>query len=83
MPPRQYFYGWIKIFGKEVFFVHSDTTVQKRPSRASEKLYTYVFQAPRAENRAKLDMRWLNLVKMGQNSSLWPLFGNFGIFFEK
>ena len=28
---------------KEVFFVHSDTTVQKRPSRSSEKICTFIF----------------------------------------
>ena len=48
MYPHRPFFFW-----KEVFFVHSDTTVQKRPSRASEKIYTFIFQTPPTENRAK------------------------------
>ena len=46
---------WVEnfnFFGKEVFFVHSDTAVQKRPSRGSEKKNIYI-QTSRTENRAK------------------------------
>ena len=33
-----------KNFWKDVIFVHSHTVVQKRPSRGSEKMYTYIFR---------------------------------------
>ena len=66
---------------KEVFFVHSHAAVQKRHSRGSKKMYTFVFQGPRAENRAKKRSFSTNLgPQNGQNSQngpFWPLFGDF------
>ena len=51
-PPGHIFWGR-GFFLERGVFVHSHTAVQKRPSGASEKMYTYIFQAPRTENRAK------------------------------
>ena len=79
--PQAIFLWMDFFFGKEVFFVHSDTTVQKRLSRGSENIYIY-FSAPRTENRAKKRGFSTNLGprngQNGQNGSFWPIFGDFG-----
>ena len=84
-PPTGYIFpGGEFFFGKEVFFVHLDTTVQKWLSRGSEKIYTYIFQAPRTENCAKKRVFSTNLDprndQNGQNGSFWPFFGDFSDF---
>ena len=46
MCPRPKKLWWIYFFGKRLLF-------QKWPSRGSEKIYTFIFQTSRTENRAK------------------------------
>ena len=47
-------------------------------------MYTYIFQTPRTENRAKKGTFSTNFDprngKNGQNGSFWPFFGDFGDF---
>ena len=86
-PPRPYFLGQRKIFWKEVFFVHLHTAVQKRPSRGSEKMFTYIFQTSRTENRAKkgsfssnFGPKMAKTAKMAHFGPFWPFFGDCGDF---
>ena len=83
VPPRPYFLGQSIFFWKEVFFVHSHTAPPFKNAHPEvlKKMYTFIFQTSRTENRAKKGSFSTNLGaqngKTGQNGSFWPLFGDF------
>ena len=82
-PPGNVFPCGDFFFGKEVFFAHSHTTVQKRPSRGSEKMYTYIFQVKIVQKRGLLVQIWApEMAKTAKMAHFGPLSVIFAILGE-